>query len=264
MDAEATAEDQAESTGPSPALERPSTTGQPLLAFDDVNTFYGQIQVLYDVNYLVHPKEIVALLGSNGAGKTTTMKSIMGIVRPRSGEIRLDGKQIENLPTAAIVKSGVAPVPEGRRVFSRLNVEDNLRMGAYVRHDNAAINGDIERMYELFPRLKERRTQLAGTMSGGEQQMLAIGRALMARPRLLVMDEPSMGLSPIFVERVFDTIQSINREGMTIFMVEQNAYMALSVADRAYVLRSGHVVLQGTGKELLASDQVRREYMGGA
>ncbi|MDQ2744684.1 MAG: ABC transporter ATP-binding protein [Chloroflexota bacterium] len=235
-----------------------------MLQFDHVDTFYGSIQVIYDVNYAVYPGEIVALLGSNGAGKTTTMKTIMGIVRPRRGEVFFKGNRIDTKPTPDIVKSGIAPVPEGRRIFGRLTVEDNLSMGAYTRKDAKKVAQDQELVYELFPRLKERRSQVAGTMSGGEQQMLAIGRALMADPKLLIMDEPSMGLSPIFVERVFDTIQRINKLGTTIFMVEQNAFMALSIADRGYVLRSGHVVLQGSAKELLDSDQVRREYLGGA
>jgi branched-chain amino acid transport system ATP-binding protein len=173
------------------------------------------------------------------------------------------GRRIDRLSTPQIVKAGIAPVPEGRRIFGRLTVEDNLEMGSYVRNDARRIAEDRERVYALFPRLKERRTQIAGTMSGGEQQMLAIGRALMADPKLLIMDEPSMGLSPIFVERVFDTIQEINRLGVTIFMVEQNAFMALSIANRGYVLRSGHVVLSGKASDLLESDQVRREYLGG-
>lgn len=233
-----------------------------LLRFNRVNTFYGQIQVLHNVDYAVNAGEIVALLGSNGAGKTTTMKTIMGIVRPRSGSVDFGLRRIDNISTASIVKAGIAPVPEGRRVFGRLTVDDNLRMGAYVRTDKN-IGEDAARVYDLFPRLKERRNQTAGTMSGGEQQMLAIGRALMARPKLMIMDEPSMGLSPILVERVFDTIQTINQQGTTIFMVEQNAFMALSIAHRGYVLRSGQVVLEGTSRELLASDQVRREYLGG-
>lgn len=237
---------------------------KPLLAFRDVDAFYGSIQVLYGVNYTVGEGEIVALLGANGAGKTTTMKTIMGLVRARRGTISFHDQRIDNLDPTHIVKQGIAPVPEGRRIFGRLTVEDNLQMGAYVRSDARKIARDLERVYELFPRLKERRTQIAGTMSGGEQQMLAIGRALMADPSMLIMDEPSMGLSPLFVERVFDTIQSINKSGMTIFMVEQNAFMALSIANRAYVLRSGHIMLEGPAKELLQSDQVRREYLGGA
>ena len=246
------------------AAELTNGVPQPLLEFEHVDTFYGQIQVLRNVNYSVGTGEIVALLGSNGAGKTTTMKTILGLVRPKRGVVRFAGRRVDNLPTPQIVKAGIAPVPEGRRVFGRLSVEDNLNMGAYQRSDSKAIAADRERAYELFPRLLERKHQLAGTLSGGEQQMLAIGRALMASPRLLIMDEPSMGLSPIFVERVFDTIQTINKQGTTIFMVEQNAFMALSIAHRAYVLRSGRVVLEGKAKDLLQSDQVRREYLGGA
>jgi branched-chain amino acid transport system ATP-binding protein len=250
--------------GAAVAPPEPAPPQQPLLEFRGVDTFYGQIQVLKDVNYAVAPGEIVALLGSNGAGKSTTMKTILGLVRPRRGSVSFAGRRVDTLPTQQIVKAGIAPVPEGRRVFGRLTVEDNLRMGAYVRSDAKGIAADMAHVYDLFPRLKERRTQVAGTMSGGEQQMLAIGRALMADPKLLIMDEPSMGLSPIFVERVFDTIQTINKQGVTIFMVEQNAFMALSIANRGYVLRSGEVVLQGTSAELLGSDQVRREYLGGA
>lgn len=244
-------------------VDQTEVPGEALLAFDHVDTFYGQIQVLYDVNYTVYPREIVALLGGNGAGKTTTMKTIMGLVRPKRGSIMFQGRRLDTVPTPKIVSSGIAPVPEGRRIFGRLTVEDNLTIGAYVRHDSQGIADDMARVYDLFPRLKERRTQVAGTMSGGEQQMLAMGRALMAQPRLLIMDEPSMGLSPIFVERVFDTIVEINQQGTTIFMVEQNAFMALNIATRGYVLRSGHVVLEGPAKDLLASDQVRREYLGG-
>jgi branched-chain amino acid transport system ATP-binding protein len=248
-------------TEPAAAVAPPKQT-QPLLHFEHVDTFYGPIQVLHDVNYEVYPGEIVALLGSNGAGKTTTMKTILGIVRPRHGSIDFQGERIDRWSTPRIVAAGIAPVPEGRRIFGRLTVEDNLQMGAYVRSDKG-IGQDMERIYELFPRLKERRTQVAGTLSGGEQQMLAMGRALMANPKLLIMDEPSMGLSPILVERVFDTIQTINKQGTTIFMVEQNAFMALSIADRGYVLRSGHIMVEGSAKDLRESDQVRREYMGG-
>lgn len=251
----------AQTAGPDGA--QTSTAEEALLRFEHVDAFYGPIQALYDVNYAVYPGEIVALLGSNGAGKTTTMKTILGIVHPRSGAIYFAGRRQDTLPTSEIVKAGIAAVPEGRRVFGRLSVEDNLRMGAYVRSDASAVARDMERVYDLFPRLKERRTQVAGTMSGGEQQMLAMGRALMASPKLLIMDEPSMGLSPILVERVFDTIQEINKQGTTIFMVEQNAFMALSIARRGYVLRSGHLVLEGFARELLESEAVRREYLGG-
>lgn len=259
------AEQAAPNSGDVPAASQNGRgAGRPLLAFRNVETFYGPVQVLYGVNYEIFRGEIVALLGSNGAGKTTTMKTIMGIVRPRLGTVEFDGREINDLPTPEVVRSGIAPVPEGRRVFGRLTVEDNLRMGAYTRTDKQQMARDMERVYVLFPRLKERRTQVAGTMSGGEQQMLAMGRALMADPKLMIMDEPSMGLSPIFVERVFDTIQEINKQGTTVFMVEQNAFMALSIANYAYVLRSGQVVLDGPASELLQSDQVRREYLGGA
>lgn len=233
------------------------------LRFRNVDVAYGPIQVLYGVNYTVRKGEIVALLGSNGAGKTTTMKTIMGLIRPRSGEIDFLGHRIDREPTPDIVRGGIGAVPEGRRIFGRLTVEDNLLMGAYVKSDRKRIEANMAHVYDLFPRLKERRTQVAGTMSGGEQQMLAIGRAMMADPSLLIMDEPSMGLSPIFVERVFDTIQTINQAGTTIFMVEQNAFQALTIANRGYVLRSGRVVLEGPASELLQSDQVRREYLGG-
>jgi len=236
---------------------------QPLLEFRDVDTYYGSLHILKDVNYSVDAGEIVALLGSNGAGKTTTMKTILGLVRPRDGRVIFEGKEINGLPTRQIVEMGIAPVPEGRRVFPKLTVLDNLKMGAWTRKDRD-IQKDVDRVYTLFPRLAERKNQLAGTMSGGEQQMLAIGRALMARPRLMIMDEPSMGLSPILTERVFDTIVEINKQGTTIFMVEQNAYMALEIASRAYVLQTGEVVLSGTAQSLMESDLVRRAYLGGS
>ncbi len=234
---------------------------QPLLEFRDVDTFYGSLHILKDVSYHVDQGEIVALLGSNGAGKTTTMKTILGIVRPKTGQVIYAGRPIGNQPTRQIVEMGIAPVPEGRRIFPKLTVRDNLLMGAWTRKDKE-ISQDVDRAYTLFPRLAERKDQLAGTMSGGEQQMLAIGRALMARPRLMIMDEPSMGLSPILVERVFDTIVEINRQGTTIFMVEQNAYMALQIASRGYVLQTGQVVLSDTAANLLASDTVRKAYLG--
>ncbi len=234
---------------------------QPLLEFRDVDTFYGSLHILKDVSYTVGEHEIVALLGSNGAGKTTTMKTILGLVQPRDGSIHLGDTRIDGRSTREIVTLGVAPVPEGRRVFPKLTVLDNLKMGAWTRKDRE-IQQDIDRVYSLFPRLAERKNQLAGTMSGGEQQMLAIGRALMARPRLMILDEPSMGLSPILTERVFDTIVEINKQGTTIFMVEQNAYMALNIASRGYVLQTGRVILSGTAQELLSSDMVRKAYLG--
>jgi branched-chain amino acid transport system ATP-binding protein len=234
---------------------------QPLLEFRGVDTYYGSLHILKGVTYEVRAGEIVTLLGSNGAGKTTTMKTILGIVRPRNGEIFFEGNRIDGRPTRQIVGLGVAPVPEGRRVFPKLTVLDNLKMGAWTRKDGG-VQRDIDRAFSLFPRLAERKNQLAGTMSGGEQQMLAIGRALMASPRLLIMDEPSMGLSPILTERVFDTVVEINKQGTTIFMVEQNAYMALQIATRGYVLQTGRVILSGTSEELLSSDMVRRAYLG--
>ena len=233
-----------------------------LLQFEDVHTHYGPIHVLKGVNYRVEEGEIVCLLGANGAGKTTTMKTIIGLLRPSTGHVTFGGRRIDTMSPSEVVKAGIAPVPEGRRVFARMSVTENLELGAYIRTDKPAIASDMERVFDLFPRLKERRKQLAGTMSGGEQQMLAIGRALMARPKLLIMDEPSMGLSPIFVERVFDTIQEINRQGVTIFMVEQNATMALSIAGRGYVLQTGEVVLEDTAEALLVSEVVRRTYLG--
>jgi branched-chain amino acid transport system ATP-binding protein len=234
---------------------------QALLEFRDVDTYYGSLHILKNVSYTVNTGEIVALLGSNGAGKTTTMKTILGLVQPRTGQVWFNGSRIDGRLTREIVADGIAPVPEGRRVFSRLTVEDNLRMGAWTRKDRN-IKSDMDRVYELFPRLAERKSQLAGTMSGGEQQMLAIGRALMARPKLMIMDEPSMGLSPILTERVFDTIVEINKQGTTIFVVEQNVNMALQIASRGFVLQTGQLVLRGTAKELLSSDMVRKAYLG--
>jgi branched-chain amino acid transport system ATP-binding protein len=234
---------------------------QPLLEFRNVDTFYGSLHILKGVDYNVGKGEIVALLGSNGAGKTTTMKTILGIVNPKNGEVHFEGKRIDGTQTRKIIQLGIAPVPEGRRVFSKLTVLDNLKMGAWTRKDRE-VQQDVDRVYSLFPRLSERKNQLAGTLSGGEQQMLAIGRALMARPRLMIMDEPSMGLSPILTERVFETVVEINKQGMTIFMVEQNAYMALQIATRGYVLQTGSVVLDDTAENLLASDTVRKAYLG--
>jgi branched-chain amino acid transport system ATP-binding protein len=233
-----------------------------MLQFTDVHTHYGPIHVLKGVNYRVEEGEIVCLLGANGAGKTTTMKTIMGLLRPTRGSVTFKGRRIDQMTPGEVVRSGIAPVPEARRVFTRMSVQENLELGAFTRNDQQGIADDMARVYDLFPRLKERRKQLAGTMSGGEQQMLAIGRAMMARPILLIMDEPSMGLSPIFVERVFDTVLAINRQGVTVFMVEQNANTALSIATRGYVLQTGEVVLEDTAANLLASDLVRKTYLG--
>ena len=233
-----------------------------LLEFRGVNTHYGDLHVLKDVSYAIGRGEIVALLGGNASGKSTTMKTIMGVVRPTSGSVIFEGQPIERLRTAERVKRGIAPVLEARRLFPRMTVLENLELGAYTRKRGPELAEDLERVYELFPRVKERRGQIAGTLSGGEQQMVAIGRALMARPRLICMDEPSMGLSPLLVEQVFDIIQEINRQGTTIFMVEQNAAMALSIAHRAYVLQTGQVVLSGEAARLRQDPAIREAYLG--
>ncbi|HYC14258.1 MAG TPA: ABC transporter ATP-binding protein [Stellaceae bacterium] len=235
---------------------------RPLLEFKDVDTYYGELHVLKAVNYVVGEGEIVCLLGGNASGKSTTMKTIFGIVRPQRGTVTYEGKEISNLPTAERVRRGIAPVPEARRLFPRMTVRENLEMGAYTRDDKAEIESDMDRIFELFPRVKERLTQFAGTLSGGEQQMVAMARALMARPRLLCMDEPSMGLSPAYVEQVFDIIQAINRNGTSIFMVEQNANMALSIANHGYVLQTGVVVLEGNAKSLRDNEMVQQAYLG--
>jgi branched-chain amino acid transport system ATP-binding protein len=219
--------------------------------------------VLHDVSVTVNEGEVVALLGANAAGKSTTMKTIFGLLRPWRGEIVFDSKRIDRTSTSTIVRSGLALVPEARRIFPRMSVFENLQMGAYSRTSGKELEQDYERVYSLFPRLKERTTQVAGTLSGGEQQMLAMGRALMARPRLICMDEPSMGLSPILVQTVFDTIQEIRRQGVTVFLVEQNAFMALNIADRGYVLQQGRIVLSDSAKALAENDFVRRAYLGG-
>jgi branched-chain amino acid transport system ATP-binding protein len=234
-----------------------------MLELQGVDTFYGPSQVLNNVSLQVNQGEVVCLLGANAAGKTTTMKTIFGIVRPRHGVVTFEGQPISGTSTDSIIGKGLALVPEGRRVFSRMSVHENLEMGAYMRNNRSELESDIARIYTLFPRLKERDKQLSGTMSGGEQQMLAIGRALMSRPRLMCMDEPSMGLSPILVQTVFDTIEEIRKQGVTIFVVEQNAFMALNVADRGYVLQQGRIVLSDTAKNLLDNDLVRRAYLGG-
>jgi branched-chain amino acid transport system ATP-binding protein len=243
---------------------QPQPSRRPLLEFKDVDTYYGELHVLKRVNYVVGEGEIVALLGGNASGKSTTMKTIFGIVRPSSGTVSYNGAVINTMPTAERVKRGIAPVPEARRLFPRMTVLENLEMGAFTRDDKEAIESDKERVFQLFPRIKERLGQAAGTLSGGEQQMVAMARALMARPKLLCMDEPSMGLSPAFVEQVFDLIQAINRQGTTIFMVEQNANMALSIATHGYVLQTGEVVLSGTAESLRNNTMVQEAYLGGA
>ena len=240
----------------------PTSDGRPLLEFRDVDTYYGELHVLKRVNYEIRAGEIVCLLGGNASGKSTTMKTVLGIVRPARGTVLYHGEPINTVPTSERVRRGIAPVPEARRLFPKMTVYENLEMGAFTRSDPAAIQEDLERVYTLFPRVRERRGQLAGTLSGGEQQMVAIGRALMARPRLLCMDEPSMGLSPAFVEQVFEIIQAINRQGTTIFVVEQNANMALSIATRGYVLQTGQVVLSGTAQSLRENAMIREAYLG--
>jgi branched-chain amino acid transport system ATP-binding protein len=233
-----------------------------LLELQEVHTFYGNIEALKGVSLTVDQGEIVTLIGSNGAGKTTTLRSISGVLRPRRGTIRLGDRDLTHVPADQIVRLGVAHSPEGRRIFARMSVRENLEMGAYTRTDKDGIEQDFERVYRLFPRLKERLAQRAGTLSGGEQQMLAIGRALMARPTVLLLDEPSMGLAPVLVELVFSTIQEINAQGMTVLLVEQNAHMALSIANRGYVLQTGHIVLSDTAKNLAANEMVRKAYLG--
>jgi len=240
----------------------PTSDGRLLLEFRDVDTYYGELHVLKRVNYEIRAGEIICLLGGNASGKSTTMKTVLGIVRPARGTVLYHGEPINTVPTSERVRRGIAPVPEARRLFPKMTVYENLEMGAFTRSDPAAIQEDLERVYTLFPRVRERRGQLAGTLSGGEQQMVAIGRALMARPRLLCMDEPSMGLSPAFVEQVFEIIQAINRQGTTIFVVEQNANMALSIATRGYVLQTGQVVLSGTAQSLRENAMIREAYLG--
>jgi branched-chain amino acid transport system ATP-binding protein len=237
-----------------------------MLELRDIVTYYGPIPALKGINLVVREGEIVCLLGGNASGKSTTMKSILGLVRPSNGSVMFNGRRIDGLPTQVIVAQGIALVPESRRIFGRMTVLENLAMGAYVRRrsTDAELETDRAKAFALFPRLKERKDQLGGTLSGGEQQMLAIARALMARPRLLLMDEPSMGLAPALVDQVFETIQAINRQGMTILVVEQNAAVALSIAHRGYVLQNGRLVTEDSAAVLLAADDIRRAYLGGA
>ncbi len=232
-----------------------------MLEVQEIQVYYGKIHALKGISLQVGKGEIVALLGNNGAGKTTTLKTISALLRPRSGQVLLEGERIHELSPHEIVARGVAHAPEGRKIFNRLTVTENLEMGAYLRSDGT-VGEDMERVFALFPRLKERRAQVAGTLSGGEQQMLAIGRALMARPRILLLDEPSMGLAPILVEQIFTTVGDINRQGTTILLVEQNAAMALSIAHRGYVLETGTIALHGSAVELQEHPDVRRAYLG--
>jgi branched-chain amino acid transport system ATP-binding protein len=235
---------------------------QSILELEDVQTFYGSIQALKGISLHVGEGEIVTLIGANGAGKSTTLRSINGLNRPRKGSIRFQGNDITNTPAHDIVKRGIAQSPEGRKLFPRMTVLENLEMGAFQRSDRAGMREDMDRVFQLFPRLAERKSQKAGTMSGGEQQMCAIGRALMARPKLLLLDEPSMGLAPILVEKIFEIVKEINEQGTPILLVEQNALMALDAADRGYVLETGKIALEGPAKELRSNEQVRRTYLG--
>ena len=233
-----------------------------MLVLQTVHSAYGNIRALRGISLTVERGEVVTLIGSNGAGKTTTLRTIMGLLVPRAGQITLEGQRIDGLATDRIVRLGIAQSPEGRRIFARMSVLENLEMGAFARHDRDQIPSDLEHVFQLFPRLQERLRQRAGTLSGGEQQMLAMGRALMARPKVLLLDEPSMGLAPLLVETIFSIIRTINAEGTTILLVEQNARMALQVAHRGYVLQSGEIVLHDTASALLRSDVVRKSYLG--
>jgi branched-chain amino acid transport system ATP-binding protein len=234
-----------------------------VLEVRDLQVSYGEIRALKGVSFQVNEGEVVALLGNNGAGKTTTLRAISGLLAPRAGDVIFEGGSLVGVASHLIVRRGVTHVPEGRRIFNRLSVLENLEMGAFTRSD-AGVREDIDRVFTVFTRLQERRTQVAGTLSGGEQQMLAIGRALMAKPRLLLLDEPSMGLAPVLVEQIFETVQAINRQGVTILLVEQNAAMALSIAGRGYVLETGGIVLEGSARDLADNPEVRRAYLGEA
>ena len=238
------------------------TTDTPLLQLEGINTYYGQIHILQDSNLVIREGELVCLLGGNASGTSTTLKTILGLVRPRTGTVRLAGEDVTRMPTAHRIRRGLAIVPENRRLFAPMTVLENLEMGAYLTKNGQGRKEDFDRVYTLFPLLHERRSQLAGTLSGGEQQMVAMGRALMSHPKLLLMDEPSMGLAPILVERSFEIIQQVNESGVAMLVVEQNANMALSIADRGYVLSTGRLVLEGGAKELLAHEDLRKAYLG--
>ena len=234
-----------------------------MLKIGNIHVYYGAIHALKGVSLEVHKGEIVTLIGANGAGKSTTLRTVSGLLAPKSGSISFLGENIAGMPAHEIVKHGISQVPEGRRIFAEMSVQENLEMGAFTRKDKAGVEKDFEIVYNRFPRLKERRKQQAGTLSGGEQQMLAMGRALMSRPKLLLLDEPSMGLAPLLIKEIFSIIEDINREGTTVLLVEQNANMALSIAHRAYVMETGRITLQGAAKELAASEDVRKAYLGG-
>lgn len=234
-----------------------------MLELLNVNVYYGAIHALKNINIKIEEGEIVTLIGANGAGKSTTLKAISGMEKPRSGEIKLNGEKIHSLNAPNIVKLGISHVPEGRRVFSKMSVMENLEMGAYTRNDKENIKKDFDKIFSLFPRLLERKEQMAGTLSGGEQQMLAIGRALMSKPKLLLLDEPSMGLAPIIVKEIFSIIRDINKDGTTILLVEQNANMALNAADRAYIIRNGEIEMEGNAKKMVTDERVKRAYLEG-
>ena len=234
-----------------------------MLTINDINVFYGAIHAIKGVSLEVNEGEIVTLIGANGAGKSTILRTISGLLKPKTGSIQFEGQEIAGMPAHEIVKTGISQVPEGRRIFAEMSVLENLELGAFTRKDKDGIKADMELVFERFPRLKERIGQLAGTLSGGEQQMLAMGRALMSRPRLLLLDEPSMGLAPLLIKEIFTIIQDINKTGTTVLLVEQNANMALSIAHRAYVLETGRITLSGDAKELAASDEFRKAYLGG-
>lgn len=234
-----------------------------MLTINDINVFYGAIHAIKGVSLKVNEGEIVTLIGANGAGKSTILRTISGLLKPKTGSIQFEGQEIAGMPAHEIVKTGISQVPEGRRIFAEMSVLENLELGAFTRKDKDGIKADMELVFDRFPRLKERIGQMAGTLSGGEQQMLAMGRALMSRPRLLLLDEPSMGLAPLLIKEIFAIIQDINKTGTTVLLVEQNANMALSIAHRAYVLETGRITLSGDAKELAASDEVRKAYLGG-
>lgn len=234
-----------------------------LLEVNNINVFYGAIHAIKDVSFGVNEGEIVTLIGANGAGKTTSLHTVSGLLRSKTGSIMYNGENIAKVPADKIVRMGIAHVPEGRRIFQQMTVMENLEMGAFIRKKGDNIQPDLDEVFEFFPRLQERRKQVAGTLSGGEQQMLAMGRALMSKPKLLMLDEPSMGLAPILVDEIFTIINKLHKAGATILLVEQNAQMALSVADRAYVMETGKITLSGTGEELIRSDAVRKAYLGG-
>lgn len=234
-----------------------------MLTINDINVFYGAIHAIKGVSLEINEGEIVTLIGANGAGKSTILRTISGLLKPKTGSIQFEGQEIAGMPAHEIVKTGISQVPEGRRIFAEMSVLENLELGAFTRKDKDGIKADMELVFDRFPRLKERIGQLAGTLSGGEQQMLAMGRALMSRPRLLLLDEPSMGLAPLLIKEIFAIIQDINKTGTTVLLVEQNANMALSIAHRAYVLETGRITLSGDAKELAASDEVRKAYLGG-